>query len=126
MLHEIKVAHNTSTGVNIEGDVIKKITRERFFAEIQDYQIDLKYLLESHKSDLNYLAKFNTFLRILKQSQHVSLAESVLFLEEEGMETKIILSKILSEENMCALERELGEKYRLQKANPNILDQYFE
>lgn len=124
MLHEIRILKQDD-GINVETDVLKKLTREKFFANLQDHQIDLKYLSENYKDDLNYVGKFNLFLRIMKRSCHIMLSESVIYLEEEGLKQKFLLS-ILSQENMFSLETELREKYKLSKANPNILDQYFE
>ncbi len=124
MLHEIKV-QKQDTGVNIEVDVIKKLIREKFFACLQDYNINLEYLSENYKTDLNYVAEFNRFLRLMKKHYHITVCESVLFLEDEGMKQKILLS-ILSQENEMSLKIELGEKYKLRKENPNTIDQYFE
>lgn len=124
MLHEIKV-YKQDSGINIESDVLKKLTKEKFFASLQDHQIDLKYLAENHKDDPNYVGKFNLFLRTMKRSYHIMISESIVYLEDEGVKQKFLLS-LLSQQNMFSLETELREKYKLAKANPNILDQYFE
>lgn len=123
MLHEIKIKKDYYDS-NLEGDVTKKISKERFYAEMQDYNISIKYLLENYKTDFNYVANFNHFLRVVKQNHQISICESILILQEDDHDLKK-LRNILSSEMTTQLEKELQEKYKLKKTEKSFIDNYF-
>lgn len=122
MQYEIKVQKNYSD-TNIESEVIKKISRERFFGELQDQSFDLKSLIKNYKEDFNGVGKFNFFLRMMKQNYHINIFEAVIFLEDEGYKVSSIDS-LLSSENRFALKTELNEKFKTKKIEPSILDKF--
>ena len=115
MQYEIKVKKNLNE-VNIESDVIKKISKERFFGEMHDQNIDIKILMRTYKEDLNATGKFNFFLRMMKQNFHINLYESMLFLEEEGHKPKNIFA-LFTSDNKHALKMEFVEKFKLHLNN---------
>lgn len=122
MQHEIKVQKSYSD-TNIESEVIKKISRERFFGELQDQNIDFKHLVKNFKDDVNGLGKFNFFLRMIKQNYHINIFESILFLEEEGYKVKAV-GALLSSDNKFILKTELNEKFKTKKVEPSILEKF--
>ncbi len=122
MQYEIKVQKNLSE-INIENEVIKKISRERFFGELQDQNIDFKILVKNFKEDLNTLGKFNFFLKMMKQNFNINIYESILFLEEEGYKTKSV-GALLTSDNKYTLRMELTEKFKTRKIEPSILEKF--
>lgn len=122
MQYEIKVKKNLNE-VNIESDVIKKISKERFFVEMHDQNIDIKLLMRTYKEDLNATGKFNFFLRMVKQNFHINLYESMLFLEEEGHKPKNIFA-LFTSDNKHALKMEFVEKFKTSKIEPSILEKF--
>ncbi len=124
MLHEIKIDKTYHDG-NLERDVHKKIMREKFFLELRDHKIKMRYLLANYKSDLNLVAKFNFFLKIVKQTHNIGIIQSLVFLDEEEYPIKD-LNKLLSSENRFQLELEYSRKYKLKKIDDNTdLDDWF-
>jgi hypothetical protein len=124
MLHEIKIKKDYND-FHMESDLQKKISREKFFGEYQDYNIDLKYLIENYKTDHNYVARFNHFLKVVKTNHQVGICESILILsDDEHTEFKKII-KLLSSEMYDQLEKELGEKYKLRKVEKSFIDNFF-
>lgn len=122
MQYEIKVQKSYSD-TNIESEVIKKISRDKFFGELQDQGIDFKTLIKNFKDDVNGLGKFNFFLRLMKQNYHINVFESILFLEEEGYRVKSIAA-LLTSENRFTLKTELNEKFKTKKVEPSILEKF--
>ena len=124
MLHEIKIKKEFNYS-NMENDVMKKISREKFFGELQEHNINLYYLINNGKKDLNYVAKFNFFLRIAKQNHHISIINSLLFLEDEGYEGKKI-AQFLNRDMKNELKTEHDEKYKAKKKPvQSIIENYF-
>ncbi len=123
MLHEIKIKKDYYDA-NLEGDVTKKIIKERFYAEMQDYNIDMKYLLSNYKVDLNYVALFNHFLRVVKTNHQICIYESLLILDDDEWDIKKVM-KLLTSEMHNQLEIEMGEKYKLKKAEKSLIDKFF-
>ncbi len=122
MQYEIKVQKSYSE-TNIESEVIKKISKEKFFGELQDQNIDFKYLIKNFKEDVNGLGKFNFFLRMVKQNYHINIFESILFLEEEGFKIKAI-GALLSSDNKFVLRTELTEKFKTKKIEPSLIEKF--
>lgn len=124
MLHEIKIKKDYNDH-HMEGDITKKISKERFFLEMENYNINIKNLIENIKTDLNGLANFNHFLHVVKTNHKIGIYESVLILEDEQEFDLKKLMSLLNSDNMNQMEFELAEKYKLKKSLPSLIDSYF-
>ena len=122
MQYEIKVQKNLNE-INIENEITKKISKERFFGEFQEHNFNLKNLIVNVKQDINNLAKFNFFLKMMKQNYHINIYESILFIEEEGHDIKK-LGSLLNTENTHVLKTELSERLKTRKSEPSILEKF--
>lgn len=123
MLHEIKIKkdHNDS---HMEHDITKKISKEKFFMELENYKVNIPFLFENIKTDFAGLANFNFFLNVCKTNHQIGIYESILILEEEEYDLKKLIS-LLNSDMMGQMERELAEKYKLNKTLPSLIDSYF-
>lgn len=122
MLHEIKIDKTYHDG-NLEKDVNRKILREKFFAQLQMADIKIPYLIQNYKTDLNSLAEFNFFLKVVKQTHGIGIIEALIFLDEEEYAMKTVYNNLLSSENKHVFELECSKKkIGLYRKNKKVND----
>lgn len=131
MLHDIKIDKTYHDG-NLEKDVNRKILKEKFFAQLQMSDIKIPYLLQNYKTDLNSLAEFNFFLKVVKQTHGIGIIQALVFLEDEEYAMKTVYNNLLSSENkhQFALEcskKKIGVFRKNKRVNDNsgFLENFF-
>lgn len=106
----------------IEDNLHKELDSDRFFHLLEhEYGYDFKTIskyIEGGIYSFNEQHDFNIVLRKLKREHGISIAESIIFLEETIMMNQIL--RFIDDETEWILRDEMEENYSISKKKNNI------
>lgn len=119
-MQEIKF--KTHVDNNVEDDVYRKITKEKFWMSMRDINVDFKKIMKYKNVLLDEIAKLNIEINRLNQENQMPMIDMVVMISEEEYIPVRYFIKILDSENMKILKKELIEFFKLKGHNCEDID----